>query len=69
VTAVRAFGAGERTAHWRAVLGKQLIEVETAEWIEDFPGTLRRLLSFLDLPYDLLAAVLRTDPAGSDRKR
>jgi hypothetical protein len=52
VTAVRAFGAGERKAHWRTVLGEQLIEVEIAEWIKDFPGTLRRLLSFLDLPYD-----------------
>ena len=39
-------------AHWRAVLGPRLIEVELADWVERFPITLARVLEFLGLPYD-----------------
>ena len=39
-------------AHWRAVLPNPLMTVRLRDWVEDFPGTLRRVLEFLDLPYD-----------------
>jgi Sulfotransferase family len=39
-------------AHWRAVLPIPLLEVSLTDWIEDFSSTLRRVLAFLDLPYD-----------------
>jgi hypothetical protein len=39
-------------AHWRAALPNPVFTVRLRDWVEDFPGTLRRLLEFLDLPYD-----------------
>jgi hypothetical protein len=39
-------------AHWRAVLPNPILTVRLRDWVEDFAGTLRRVLEFLDLPYD-----------------
>jgi len=39
-------------AHWRAALPNPLLTVELKDWVEDFTGTLRRVLDFLELPYD-----------------
>jgi tetratricopeptide (TPR) repeat protein len=39
-------------SHWRAVLPIPLLELALAEWIEDFGGTLRRVLDFVGLPYN-----------------
>ena len=39
-------------AHWQAVLPNPVLSVKLAVWIEDFSRTLRRVLTFLDLPYD-----------------
>ena len=38
--------------HWRAVLPLPMLSVRLDEWVEDFQGTLRRVLDFLELPYD-----------------
>ncbi len=38
--------------HWRAVLPIPLLTVHLTDWVEDFGGTLRRVLEFLGLPYD-----------------
>jgi tetratricopeptide (TPR) repeat protein len=37
--------------HWRAVLPLPVLTVDLADWINDFPATLRTVLAFLDLPY------------------
>ena len=37
--------------HWRSVLRERLLVVTLRSWVEDFDGTLRRVLEFLDLPY------------------
>jgi hypothetical protein len=39
-------------AHWRDVLPNPLLTVHLKDWVDDFVGTLRRVLDFLDLPYD-----------------
>jgi hypothetical protein len=39
-------------AHWRAALPLPLLEVALSDWVEDFTGTLTRLLDFLGLPHD-----------------
>jgi Sulfotransferase family len=39
-------------AHWRAALPNPLLTVQLKDWVDDFTGTLRRVLEFLDLPYD-----------------
>ena len=39
-------------AHWRAVIPARIVTVRLRDWVEDFPTTLRRVLAFLDLPYD-----------------
>jgi hypothetical protein len=39
-------------AHWRSALPNPLLTVHLQDWVEDFAGTLRRVLDFLDLPYD-----------------
>ncbi len=39
-------------AHWRSSLPSPMLMLDHAEWIGDFDGTLRRVLAFLDLPYD-----------------
>ena len=38
--------------HWRAVLPLPMLVVDHADWVGDFDATLRRVLDFLDLPYD-----------------
>ena len=39
-------------AHWREALPNQMLTLALKDWVEDFDGTLRRVLEFLDLPYD-----------------
>lgn len=39
-------------AHWREALPNPILTVALKDWVEDFDGTLRRVLAFLDLPYD-----------------
>jgi Flp pilus assembly protein TadD len=39
-------------AHWHAVLPNPILTVHLRDWVDDFAGTLRRVLDFLDLPYD-----------------
>jgi tetratricopeptide (TPR) repeat protein len=39
-------------AHWREVLPLPILDVALSDWVEDFAGTLMRVLAFLDLPYD-----------------
>jgi tetratricopeptide (TPR) repeat protein len=39
-------------AHWREALPNPLLTVQLSDWVEDFVGTLCRVLEFLDLPYD-----------------
>jgi len=43
---------GRLMAHWRAALPNPILTVKLSDWVEDFDGTLRRMLKFLDLPYD-----------------
>jgi tetratricopeptide (TPR) repeat protein len=38
--------------HWQNVLPLPMLTVRLSDWVEDFPGTLARLLEFLDLPDD-----------------
>ena len=38
--------------HWRAVLPNPILDLRLNDWVEDFDGTLRRVLDFLDLSYD-----------------
>lgn len=39
-------------AHWEAALPNPILTIRLRDWIEDFDGTLRGLLDFLELPYD-----------------
>ncbi|MBV9859508.1 MAG: sulfotransferase [Alphaproteobacteria bacterium] len=39
-------------AHWHAALPNPILTLALKDWVEDFDGTLRRVLDFLDLPYD-----------------
>jgi tetratricopeptide (TPR) repeat protein len=39
-------------AHWREVLPNPILTLRLGDWVADFPGTLQRVLDFLDLPYD-----------------
>ena len=39
-------------AHWREAVPNPITAVQLKDWVEDFDGTLRRILAFLDLPYD-----------------
>ena len=39
-------------AHWLAVLPLPILTVNLSDWVEDFPGTLGRVLGFLELPHD-----------------
>jgi tetratricopeptide (TPR) repeat protein len=47
-------------AHWRAALPNPILTVRLADWVEDFPGTLRRVLDFLGLPYDAACEAFHT---------
>ncbi len=38
--------------HWQRTLPNSVITVGLADWVEDFNGTLRRVLNHLDLPYE-----------------
>jgi hypothetical protein len=39
-------------AHWRTVLPNPILAVRLSDWVEDFDGTLSRMLHHLDLPPD-----------------
>jgi tetratricopeptide (TPR) repeat protein len=51
-------------AHWREALPGRILEVSLTDWVDDFPVTLRRVLAFLDLPYDAACETFHTQ----DRK-
>ncbi len=38
--------------HWKTALSNPTLAVELRDWVEDFDGTLARVLAFLDLPPD-----------------
>ena len=38
--------------HWLAVLPLQILKLRLDDWIDDFQGTLKRVVDFLDLPYE-----------------
>jgi tetratricopeptide (TPR) repeat protein len=38
-------------AHWRAALPEPPLTLALSDWVQDFPGTLQRVLDFVDLPY------------------
>jgi len=38
--------------HWQTVLPNPILTVRLQDWVDDFDATLRRVLDFLDLPYD-----------------
>jgi Flp pilus assembly protein TadD len=39
-------------AHWIDALPNSILTVRLTDWVEDFAGTLHRVLDFLDLPYN-----------------
>jgi len=39
-------------AHWKAALPNPILTIKLSDWVEDFDGTLARLLAHLDLPPD-----------------
>jgi hypothetical protein len=39
-------------AHWRATLPNPILTLALKDWVQDFDGTLRRVLDFIELPYD-----------------
>jgi Flp pilus assembly protein TadD len=39
-------------AHWRDALSNPILTLALKDWVEDFDGTLRRVLDFIELPYD-----------------
>ncbi len=39
-------------AHWQSVLPNPVCQINLSDWVEDFDGTLRRVLAFLDVPHD-----------------
>ena len=38
--------------HWKDVLPNPVLTVKLSDWVEDFDGSLRRILAAADLPYD-----------------
>lgn len=38
--------------HWKSVLPNPILTVSLRDWVDDFEGTLRTVLHFLDLPFD-----------------
>jgi len=38
--------------HWKKVLPNPVLTVKLSDWVTDFDGTLRRVLTLLDLPHD-----------------
>jgi Flp pilus assembly protein TadD len=39
-------------AHWRAALPNPILTLPLKDWVDDFDSTIRRVLEFIDLPYD-----------------
>ena len=39
-------------AHWKGVLPNPVLTVKLSDWVEDFNGTLRRVLALVELPHD-----------------
>jgi Tfp pilus assembly protein PilF len=39
-------------AHWKAVLPDRILTIKLSDWVEDFDGTLKKVLDHLDLPPD-----------------
>ena len=39
-------------AHWQDVLPNPVLTVKLSDWVEDFSGTLQRVLALVNLPYD-----------------
>jgi len=39
-------------AHWKGVLPNPILTVKLADWVEDFDGTLARVLAHVELPHD-----------------
>jgi tetratricopeptide (TPR) repeat protein len=39
-------------AHWKAALPNPILTVKLSDWVEDFDGTLARVLTHIDLPHD-----------------
>jgi hypothetical protein len=39
-------------AHWKASLPNQILTIKLSDWVEDFDGTLAKLLAHVDLPHD-----------------
>ena len=39
-------------AHWKAALPNPILTVKLSDWVEDFDGTLARVLGIVDLPHD-----------------
>jgi hypothetical protein len=38
--------------HWRTALPNPIMRIHLHQWVRDFDGTLRRVLDFVELPYD-----------------
>ena len=45
-------GCARLLEHWRTSLPSPMLLLDHAEWLGDFDATLRRVLAFLELPYD-----------------
>jgi Tfp pilus assembly protein PilF len=43
---------GRLMDHWRAVLPGSILTVKLSDWVEDFDGTLKRVLDHVGLPHD-----------------
>ena len=39
-------------AHWNALLPNRILTIKLSDWVEDFDGTLKKVLAHLDLPDD-----------------
>jgi tetratricopeptide (TPR) repeat protein len=39
-------------AHWKGVLPNPVLTIKLSDWVEDFNGTLRRVLALVELPHD-----------------
>jgi len=40
-------------AHWKQAMPGRILTVRLSDWVNDFPGTLARVLAHLELPDDL----------------
>jgi hypothetical protein len=39
-------------AHWKSVLPGRILTVNLSDWVEDFDGTLKKVLAHVELPHD-----------------